>query len=162
MRATTELKQQVVIAACGNLLAGDDQAGPVIAQQLRLQNRPDWKIIDVADFIELLEFEEATSVVVIDAVRTESPPGTVHLVPVDVGTPQLEELHSWSTHKCELWEALALGKAVGRTLPQITLIGIECESVERGADMTPAVSHACEFVADNFEALLRFRLPYCG
>lgn len=145
----------VVIAACGNAWAGDDCVGLVVAEQLRAKAKPNWQFREVGDFTEVLNFTDGAQVILIDAVSSGSPPGTLHLVPVTPETPHLDQIHSWSTHNCELWEAVALGKALGRRLPPMTLIGIECENVERGAKMSAAASHACDFVVENFEVLLR-------
>ena len=66
--------------------------------------------------------------IIVDAIRTGAPPGTIHTLPVEAIPTQ----HSASGHDTNLPTALALGRQAGAHLPEnenILLVGIEAEDI---------------------------------
>jgi hydrogenase maturation protease len=136
----------LLILGLGNPLVSDDSVGLRVAGELRglLADRPEITVDeDYWGGLRLMErmigFDRA---IVIDAIQTGSPPGTVHcLAPGDIPTQR-----SASAHDVNLPTALAFGRQTGAHLPaddQILLVGIEAADILTfGEQLTPAVERA--------------------
>jgi hydrogenase maturation protease len=147
---------KTLVLGLGNPLVTDDSVGLRVAAELksRLAGRPDIEVCeDYWGGLRLMErmvgFDRA---VVIDAIRTGAPPGTIHrLTPDSIPTQR-----SASTHDVNLPTALALGRTAGLHLPSdeaILLVGIEAEDIlSFGEQCTPAVQAA---IAPAVEEVLR-------
>ena len=87
----------------------------------------------------LIGFDRA---IVVDAIQTGSPPGTIHLLTADGIATQ----RSASAHDVNLATALEFGRQAGAKLPEndrIQLVGIEAEDVLTFCERcTPAVEAA--------------------
>ena len=104
--------------------------------------------------LELIEaWSGAREAVVVDAVRSGAPPGTIHRL--DPGRERIPaELARGSTHALGLAEAVELGAALGRLPPRLLVYGIEGASFGAGRGLTPRVEQAVEqLVAELSEAL---------
>jgi hydrogenase maturation protease len=137
---------KTLLLGLGNPLVTDDSVGLRVAAELksRLTGRPDVEVAeDCSGGLRLMErmagYDRA---IVIDAIRSGAPPGTIHhLTPGDVPTQR-----SASSHDVNLPTALALGRQAGMHLPEdrhILLVGIEAEDILNfGERCTPAVEAA--------------------
>jgi hydrogenase maturation protease len=137
---------KTLILGLGNPIVSDDSVGLRVAEALkgRLADRPDVEVSeDYWGGLRLMErligYERA---IVIDAICTGSPPGTLHrLAPGDIGTQR-----SASAHDVNLATALEFGRLSGVSLPankRIILVGIEAEDILNfGERCTPAVEAA--------------------
>jgi hydrogenase maturation protease len=134
-------------AAClGNRDRGDDAAGPLVADRLRAAgaelldcNDDPTRLIDTWAGLDL--------VVVVDAVRSGSAPGTVHRFETRDG-PLPRELGLASTHLISIADTLELGRTLGRAPARVVVLGVEGASFELGAPITPEVEAAVPAVAD--------------
>jgi hydrogenase maturation protease len=88
-------------------------------------------------------WEGADHVFVLDAVRSGSPPGTVHRIDASTG-PIPATLSAASTHTLGVGEAIELARALGRLPARLVLYGIEAERIAAGAELTPAVAGAVD------------------
>lgn len=140
---------------CGNLIRGDDAAGPVLVRRLADRDLPDGvRLIDggTAGMDVAFAMRGADRVIVVDASRVGVEPGTVHRVPgselVDL-TPPEGNLHRFR------WDQ-ALGFAqwlLKDEYPQdVTVWLIEGESFDPGDTLTPAVDSAVERVVEAIAA----------
>ena len=137
---------KTLILGLGNPIVSDDSVGLRVAEALkgRLADRPDVEVSeDYWGGLRLMErligYERA---IVIDAICTGAPPGTLHrLTPGDLGTQR-----SASAHDVNLATALEFGRLSGVSLPaneRIILVGIEAEDILNfGENCTPAVEAA--------------------
>jgi hydrogenase maturation protease len=135
-----------LVLGLGNPLITDDRVGLLVSEELKglLADRPG---IDVSEDhwggLRLMEqMVGYDRVVVIDAIVTGAPPGTIHhLGPMDIPTQR-----SASSHDMNLPTALAFGRQAGLKLPEdqnILLVGIEVEDILNfGEACTPAVAAA--------------------
>ncbi len=155
---------KTLVLGLGNPLVSDDSVGLRIAAELksRLADRAE---IDVDEdywggqrlMERLVGYDRA---VIIDAIRTGAPPGTIHFLrPDDISTQR-----SASAHDVNLPTALALGRQAGLRLPEdanILLVGIEAEDVLTfGESCTAAVAAAVPRAVDAVAAALdRFPFP---
>jgi hydrogenase maturation protease len=137
----------IVVAGLGSTHRHDDAAGLVVAEVLegtatdQIEN-----IGPMEDPLDLLGlWDGARLAVVVDAVRTGAPPGTVHLLTLHADAAQpvtLPESPQVSTHGIGLAGVLRLAVATGTAPRLVTAVGIEGENFERGEGLTQAVQAA--------------------
>lgn len=130
-------------AVClGSPFRGDDAVGPIAAERLR---RAGVTVLDCADEPTRLlgEWQGLDTLVVVDAVCTGAPAGTLHHVDAGEG-PLPGDLRLASTHAVGVGEALELGRALGRAPRRVVLLGVEGAAFGMGDEMTPAVSSALD------------------
>ena len=149
---------KTLVLGLGNPLVSDDSVGLRVVAQLRvlLADRPDIEVDeDYWGGLRLMErmigYDRA---VIIDAICTGAPPGTIHrLTPGDVSTQR-----SASAHDVNLPTALAFGRQAGAYLPPdelILLVGIEAEDILTfGERLTPAVEGAVPLAVQTVLQLL--------
>ncbi len=126
----------MLILGCGNRLRGDDAAGIVAAEQLRALGVPARD--SSGETSELIEaWSAADDVVVIDAVATGAPPGTVHVW--DGHEPLTFGRASGSSHGFGVAEAIELSRALNRLPEKLTVYGIEGARFEMGSSLSAEV-----------------------
>ena len=137
---------KTLVLGLGNPLVSDDGVGLRVAAELKclLADRPDVEVSeDYWGGLRLMErmvgYDRA---VVVDAICTGAPPGTIH----DLKPDAIPTQRSASAHDVTLPTALALGRRAEMHLPadeNILLVGIEAEDVLTfSAECTPAVQAA--------------------
>ena len=154
---------RTLIIGLGNPIVSDDSIGLRVADRLRplLAERPDVDVTeDCWGGLQLMErmigYDRA---IVIDAIRTGAPPGTIH----HLTTASISTQKSASAHDVNLPTALAFGRRAGVRLPadeDVRLIGVEAEDlINFGEACTPAVAaaipHAVQAVLQELDSLLR-------
>ena len=153
-----------LIIGLGNPLVTDDSVGLRVAAALRehLVGRPDIDIVeDYWGGLRLMEqMVGYDRVIVIDAICSGAPPGTIH----HLATGDMPTQHSASSHDMTLPTALALGRQADLPLPKdeaISLVGIEAENILNfGETCTPAVAAAVSrAVADVLATLAPLPQP---
>jgi hydrogenase maturation protease len=137
---------KILIIGLGNPLVTDDSVGLKVVEQLKplLADRADVEVSeDYWGGLRLMErmigFDRA---IVVDAIQTGAPPGTIHrLTPDGIATQR-----SASAHDVNLSTALEFGRQAGARLPEnrrIQLVGIEAlDTINFGENCTPAVQAA--------------------
>lgn len=128
---------------------GDDQVGWKIADALKMQismhaNIDPFVIIENHDrpgvrLIELMS--EASTVFIIDAIKSKSEIGTIHRFK---NNDIFELENRLSTHNMGVSEALLLGSALHALPDNIILYGIEIDSTAPGATLSQRVESAIE------------------
>ena len=151
---------RTLVLGLGNPLLRDDAVGLHVARRLEplLDGAIDIEVDeDYRGGLRLMErmmgFERA---IVVDAICSGAPPGTVHRLSPD-GIPTQ---HSASAHDANLKTALELGRQAGARLPaddRILLIGIEASDVlSFDESLTPeveaAISGAVHMVLEELHA----------
>jgi hydrogenase maturation protease len=137
-----------VVLGLGNPLMGDDGLGLAVLARLR----DEWELPEQVTLVDggtwgmnlLPLIEDAEAVLLLDAIRTRVPAGTV----VELERDQLPRYlaHKLSPHQVDLKEVLALAEFRG-TLPERTVaIGAEPEAVALSTELTPVVAGAVEGV----------------
>jgi hydrogenase maturation protease len=143
----------MLILGTGNALRGDDAAGLHAARRLRGRVPPSVAVIeregDLATALDVWKDHDA--VVVIDAMRSGGPPGTIVRLRAHERPLPAAFVRS-STHALGLAEAVELGRAM-HTLPASVIVyGIEGKSFALGEGLSPEVEPA---VGDVVERVLR-------
>jgi hydrogenase maturation protease len=127
---------RILIVGLGNLLLQDDGVGVHAVRELQKLALPGVLAVEVGtailDALHLLE--KADKILAIDAMQAGGLPGTIYSFGVgDVadGSPQL------SLHELSLLATLRF--LPQRTSPQITVLGMEPETIDFGLDLSPAL-----------------------
>jgi hydrogenase maturation protease len=159
--AAASLAAHALVIGCGNLLRGDDAAGPEFVRRLASRKLPAGVEcldagtggIDVAFAIR-----GVPEVIFVDACRTGSQPGSLFELPaeelVNLPPPEGLGLHDFRWH-----HALAAGRWLhGDEPPQrVTAFLVEGAAFEAGAEVSPAVDRALDVLADLLLARLTAR-----
>lgn len=145
-----------VVIGLGNPLMGDDGVGlAVLARLMERGDTPrDVELVDGGTWgMNLLPvIESAGRVLLIDAINTNAPPGTMqelsrHQLPRYLAT-------KISPHQVDLHDVLALAELRG-TLPDDTMaIGLQPERVEMTIALSAVVAAGVDRVADRALAIL--------
>jgi hydrogenase maturation protease len=150
---------KTLILGLGNPLVSDDSVGLRVAEVLkeRLARREDVEVSeDYWGGLRLMErLIGRRRAIVIDAVRSGAPPGTIHRLAPDAIATQ----RSASAHDVNLPTALEFGRQAGMDLPpneEIHLVGIEAADILTFSEQcTPevetAIPRAVEVVLELLE-----------
>jgi hydrogenase maturation protease len=143
----------LALIGIGNQFRRDDAAGLEVARRLRLAHPPGVRFFEEegepASLIEL--WSDVEEALVVDAVDSGAPPGTVHrFEPTEEPLPA--EFFRPSTHAMGLAEAVELGRELNRLPRRLVVYGIEGENFEAGEGLTPVVQ---DVVADLVMDLYR-------
>jgi len=132
----------MLILCCGNPDRGDDAAGPLVAARLNA------RVVAPLDLLEA--WAGAPDVIVVDAVVSGAPPGTVTVW--EAG--QLSAIPSrGGTHSLGLAEAVGLAQALGKLPERLRIYGIEARSFAGGAPPSPEVLAAVERVVQEIACM---------
>lgn len=127
-----------LIIGIGNRARGDDAVGLRVVEAIGLSEMVLEHDGEPASLIALWEGHDA--VVLIDAISSGSPPGTI--VEIDASHSVLPAGMCHSTHALGPAEAVELARALGRLPARITLLGIEGSDYSFGAGLSPEVEAA--------------------
>lgn len=144
---------RTLVIGCGNLLCGDDAAGPVLVRRLLRRGLPEGVLcadagtggMDVA-----FQMRGVSEVILVDACRSGSDPGSLFEVP-GAEVEHLPPLAGVDLHSFRWDHAIAFGRWLlkGDYPQKVTAYLIEGESFEPGAGLSPAVDRAVDELADR-------------
>jgi hydrogenase maturation protease len=134
-----------IVIGVGNDLRGDDAAGWETVRRLV----PSPALVlhehagDAPGLVSLWGPED--DVVVVDAVVSGDPPGTI--LEIDALSGKLPAAVSWATtHGAGVAEGIELARALGLMPRRLVVVGIVARQFDLGAPMTPEVERAVEEV----------------
>ena len=134
----------MLIVGCGNRERADDAAGLLVIEKLRelgAEGMGATLATCTGDWTELLQsWGPDDEVILVDAVVTGSPPGTVHLWEDEL--PAAAQDCATSTHGFGIQEALRLARAIGRLPRALRIYGIETRQFETGRCLSREVECA--------------------
>jgi hydrogenase maturation protease len=141
-----------LVVCVGNRDRGDDAVGPLVADLLRATPIAGVDVRELAgDSTALLQaWVGADDVIVVDAVLSGAPPGTVHVIDGLRESPPPSPAHS--THGFGVAEAIALGRALDELPTALTVFGVEGADFTPGAALSPPVARAAAEVAARIRA----------
>ncbi len=134
------------IIGCGNLQRMDDGAGVLVAQRLRELGILA-EVQSGGTFELLAGWDDNERLILIDAVRTGAPAGTIHVW--EGSPPQLPHATHFSSHGFGLAEAFRLGQILNCLPERITVFGIEGDQFGMGEQVSPDVLTATERLAQQ-------------
>lgn len=141
------MSEPLLVIGVGNRLRSDDGAGPRVLDALR-DGGCSAELVEVAgDCAALIDLWEGRErVIVVDATRSGTTPGTV--VRLDaIARPIPAETFIHTSHAFGVAEAVETARALGRLPESLIVWGIEGAEFGFGEDLTPAVQAAVEAVA---------------
>lgn len=155
---------RVAVIGIGQSLRGDDAAGLEAVRQWRERfpetaNRPEVRVeASESPGLALLDLlSGAQSAVLVDAVQSSHPPGTIHRLDEEelaAFTSDAKSAHGWGVA-----ETLKLGSQLLDSRPRIRVVGIAAREFEMGAEMSDAVRDAipavCQVIEEEVNALLK-------
>ena len=143
-------RSRTLVIGLGNEYRRDDAVGLVVARRLR-EAAPESVLVleETGEGASLLEsWQDADTVILIDAVQSGAAPGTVHRLDAHE-QPIAKKFFRFSTHAFGLAEAVELARALGRLPPRLIVYGIEGKSFESGVGLSPEVEAAAQVVVEK-------------
>jgi len=133
----------ILVIGLGNPLKADDGVGSTVAEMLKAKQAPGLEIIsNRGEGLDLMSlWAGRDKVLVIDAIRSNSMPGTLHRFEAH-SSPVPTNLFGRSTHTVSLAESVELARALGQLPRLLFLYGIEAVDFTLGADMSEPVRQA--------------------
>jgi hydrogenase maturation protease len=148
----------ILVLGLGNLLLSDDGIGPAVLEQLANSSAMWPREVEFVDggtqgLALLAELEGRRAVIIVDALQTGAPPGTVHRV-------TLNELRAISPgransgHEGNAGELLAAAQLLGELPDRLFIVGVEPEKICTGFGLSDGVKEAIPTVVDQVSCLL--------
>ena len=148
----------VVVAGIGNSYRGDDGVGPLVANLCANATLGVRDIGPLEEPLDLLgRFEGVDLAIVIDAVRSGAPIGSVRILDVDVSSLDESgevETTVTSTHGIGLVGVLRLARAIGHAPRRLVVVAVEGETFALGSEMSAAVVAAVPAVISAVATLI--------
>ncbi len=144
-----------LVIGLGHPDRGDDGIGRLVARAVAALGLPAVQVVEHDDPIRLLDrWSSPDQVVLVDAVRSGEPVGTVQVH--DLLSLSLPPVRSAaSSHALDLAGTVELGRALGQLPRRLFLVGVEADTVAVGADLTPAVRAAVDEAVQAVVGALR-------
>jgi hydrogenase maturation protease len=148
------IEEAILVIGVGHPMRGDDGAGSAVVHNLRryFREHPACAQLPVelaeanGDLVDMLEGRlNYSKVILVDAVVTGKPPGTLHRWDV-TDRPFPACLRACSTHGFDLAGSIELNRALDRLPPSLIMYGIEASQFETGAGLSPAVKASARAV----------------
>ncbi len=139
----------MLILCCGNPDRGDDAAGILVAERLK-ELSIDTQVCTGEPSVLLQQWDGAHDVLLIDAVVTGSPAGTIHVW--NASRTRLPPQPSESTHGFGVALAIELARKLGSLPERLRVCGIEAGNFDLGAKPSAAIQKAVEDLADRIAA----------
>jgi hydrogenase maturation protease len=133
----------LLIIGIGNIYGSDDGAGIAAVRKLKGRLPPRVRVLEATgEGTALIEtWKDATSVILIDAVRSGAPPGTIHRL--DARKEKIPaELFLCSSHAFSLAQAIDLARALNQLPQHLVVYGIEAQSFKAGEMLSRPVEEA--------------------
>jgi hydrogenase maturation protease len=138
----------IKVIGIGNPYRGDDAAGRLVACKLRGRLPSDVQLLERSEDAATLldDWDPDDDIIVVDAVCSGSPAGTIHRLDPAKG-PLPDPVGVTSSHALGLATALELARSLGRLPRSMVVFGIEARAFEIGSEPSSEVVEAAEQVA---------------
>jgi hydrogenase maturation protease len=146
----SERKSRLLIIGIGNPFRNDDAAGLHATRLLKKMDFESSIILEHSgEGASLMEmWKGADAVILIDAVSSGSPPGTIHrLQPANRPLPA--QMFQSSTHAFSLPHAVEMARALNQLPPHLLVFGIEGQNFQAGSELSPEVRSVLPEVANQ-------------
>jgi hydrogenase maturation protease len=134
-----------LVIGLGSPDGGDDAVGLWVARRIAELAPPDVVVVEHEDPTGLIDLWRGSELaVVVDAVASWAPPGTLLVLEAGTDAPPLTE-DAWAstgrggTHAFGLAAAVELGRALHSLPRRLVLVGVEAATFEHGAGLSPDV-----------------------
>jgi hydrogenase maturation protease len=150
---------QLLIIGVGNPYRGDDAVGLQAVRLLRAMGIDGSNLLEHSgEGVSLMEaWKGLATVILIDAVRSGSPPGTIHRLD-GFTNPLPAQLFQSSTHAFSLPQAIEMARVLDELPRRLLIFGIEGRDFQAGtelsSDVSAAVPRLARVVFDEVEDLM--------
>lgn len=136
---------RVLLIGVGNRYRRDDAAGLEVVRRLSGRVPPTVTLLEEeAEPTQLLDrWAGAAAIVVIDAVSSGAPPGTIHRFDA-ASDPLPSRYFAASTHAMSVADAIELARALRTLPPHAVVYGIESRMFDAGVGLSPEVEAAVQ------------------
>jgi len=140
----------MLVIGVGNIYRGDDGAGPAVIAMLRAEVPSGARLLECdGDCSALLDaWHGVDTVVLIDAVSSGAPPGTIYRFDA-LAQPLPRQVSFQSTHAFGVAEALALGRTLGQLPANLIVYAIEGKTFANSVGLSLEVEPAVQEVAQQ-------------
>lgn len=149
--------KKILILGLGNLLLRDEGLGVRLLQELEREFLFPEEVLlhdgGTGAFFLLPYLSEAERVIIIDAVKAGSAPGTIFFEPLSA-LPR-DTLEKISLHEISLPDLLRILEFSGKKFEEVFLAGIEPKSLEVGLELSEEVKRAMPELKEKILSLLR-------
>jgi hydrogenase maturation protease len=159
-RAREVHRKECIVVGIGNPLLGDDGFGIEVAKALRKLNLGSRVLVlerQTMDISVLDSAKGASKLVIVDAVKSGRPPGS--LVKFIAGAPRSPVLRLPLSHEQDLHDILTLARKAGMHIPATFVVGVEPADCTAGnglsAEVAGALPQALEEVRDAVKEYAR-------
>ncbi len=134
---------KLLIIGVGNIYRSDDGIGISVVRRLREQAPSEIRTLEATgEGTALMEsWKDAATVIVVDAVQSGAPPGTIHRLDAHTGQIPKRFFH-YSTHAFGVAEAIELARPLGLLPRRLVVYGIEGKSFAAGIELSTEVEQA--------------------
>ena len=141
----------IKVIGVGNAWRGDDAAGLLVARRLEADRLPRVEISQCLGTVTAIQeaWQDATGVIVVDAVVSGGLPGTIHRFDGHGDEMPAQLSRSPSSHGWGVAEALALGRLFQELPPVLIIYGIEGKNFNPGQKVSPEVAAAIPAAVDR-------------
>lgn len=146
-----ERAAKVIVAGFGSEYRHDDGVGPLVAERAVARMPSSRNVGPLSDPLDLLGvWNNATMAIVVDAVNSSAPVGTVQVLEVDVqGVSEFDGdaepvAGLSSTHGIGLAGVLRLARALGQAPKCLVVVGIVGERFDLGPGLSASVAASVE------------------
>ncbi|MGB4503588.1 MAG: hydrogenase maturation protease [Syntrophaceticus sp.] len=154
------MESEFLIICCGNLYSSDDAVGMHVAWRLKEMKLPNKvQLIEAGTpGLNLLDiWEGAKNVIIVDAVTSGSPPGTIHVF--DGASLPPRDFLPLCLHGFNVIDAIDLARSLKRLPENLRIVGIEILTEEAyyeglSEHVAAAVESACERVLEEVKRML--------
>ena len=135
-----------IVIGVGNPFRSDDAAGLEVVRRLRNVAAHESSL----GGFELMDlWQGADEVIIVDAMHSKSPPGTVRRY--DAIAQSLPAATFASSHAIGVAETIEMARQLGRLPTKLSVYGIEAERFTSGTAISPQVAAAIESVVEELD-----------
>ncbi len=146
---------KTLVVGIGSTIRRDDGVGVRAARRFKARSSNSVDVIELGTAgLSLLDFVEGFDrLVVIDAIVTGAPPGTVYQL---TGKEVTKTVHLGIGHEADLPTALSLGRKLSRRMPaDVVVVAVEAADITTfSEELTPEVASAMPEVQARLERLV--------
>ncbi len=146
---------KTLVVGIGSTIRRDDGVGVRAARRFKARSSNSVDVIELGTAgLSLLDFVEGFDrLVVIDAIVTGAPPGTVYQL---TGEEVTKTVHLGIGHEADLPTALSLGRKLSRRMPaDVVVVAVEAADITTfSEELTPEVASAMPEVQARLERLM--------
>lgn len=129
-----------LLIGLGNADRGDDGVGIAVVRRVAELAADGVAVVESDDPASLIDiWSEVERAVVVDAVKSDRPAGTVFTLDVTETPLPADGWSKGGTHSLGLAAAVELSRALGRLPRRLLVVGVEVDGLAAGAELSPAV-----------------------